>query len=297
MDPLKRVAAVVPTYNSAGVVGPCLESLRNINSIVVDNASDDDTVNRVNPFAPRASLVQAPGNLGYGSAANLGLRQVETEFALLLNPDIRLRPGAVERLVEAADRYPNAALFSPRLWNPDGRIQFGHRQFGAPFLARVGKVGGQPPAGDCCTIYLSGAALLFRMAAFESIGLFDEEIFLFYEDDDLCLRIRDAGWSLVHVHEAQADHGAGESSGSGNDLEWFRRWHTGWSRAYMEKKYRGATACRAWVLARTPKYAFKAAGYRLLGNKAKYDRYSGELNGMWAFLTGRRQADKKFGQD
>jgi len=287
-----RVTVVIITHNSADVIGECIESLPEASRvIVVDNASADGSAQAASRAGARVTLLQAGENLGYGRAANLGLAQVETEFGLLLNPDVRLSPGAVEALVRAADAYQGAAILSPTLLRPEGNIEFGHRPLtGQPF-EKGPPVGKKQPGGDCCVGFLSGAAMFFSMRAYREIGGFDENIFLYYEDDDLCLRARRKGFSLIHVHAARGRHLLGKSSTILPDVDWWRYWHTAWSLGYVKAKHQGKSAAMRYIFSRLFKYGFKAGGYRLLKNRQKYNRYSGEFNGMVAYLLGRQATE------
>lgn len=274
----QRVTVVIVTFNSAAVIGPCLTALGPApHLVVVDNASGDGTLAAARSAAPNARLIALPANAGFGSAANRGLAEAATEFGLVLNADTVARPGLIPALIAAADRYPDAGLLAPCSWDADGRLQFGRVPVLTPRPA--GPEHAQPD-GDCCAAYAGGAAFLFRLAAFRAIGGFDERLFLYYEDDDLCLRLRRAGWSLIHVADAHLDHAAGRSTAGVADLEWWKQWHMAWSRLYLERKYRGRW--RAWAAGASalPKLAARAAGRR---NRA---RYRGRLAGTWAFLTG-----------
>lgn len=129
-----------------------------------------------------------------------------------------------------------------------------------------------------------GGFLFFPLSKFHQIGGFDENIFMFYEDEDICLRMSQAGFSLIHVDSAHADHECEESTQKSVELDWCRNWHTGWSRAYMAKKYKGTDL--SFVLSKAPLYGFKSLGYKCLKNSKKFNRYCGELSGMFAFLCG-----------
>jgi N-acetylglucosaminyl-diphospho-decaprenol L-rhamnosyltransferase len=285
----ERVTVIIVTFNSEKVVGDCLRSFNEASKIiVVDNGSSDNTKKIVSEFQS-VNLITTNKNLGYGSAANLGFSKASTEFAMLINPDIRFRQNTIGNLVQAADRYKDAGILAPKIWD-NKKVQFGQRSFGRP-LERVGKVGACLPQGDCCTVFLIGAALFFRLKKFNQIGGFDENIFLFYEDDDICLRMSQAGFSLIHVDSAHADHRCGESTEKSLELDWFRRWHTGWSKVYMQCKYNG-TSSLGFVLPKVPLYALKAVGYMCLNNSKKFNQYHGELLGMLAYLGGVKAKDK-----
>ncbi len=116
---------------------------------------------------------------------------------------------AITALLGAADQYPGAALLSPRILDDAGRDEPAHDV--AMFRRRdyPARAGEAPPDGPCCAEYLSGAVVLLRMSALKTIGPFDEAIFLYYEDDDFCLRLREAGYSAVLVPDAVVNHAGG----------------------------------------------------------------------------------------
>lgn len=276
------VEAVVVAHDSAQVLPACLEALRQSGTpaIVVDNASRDETLLVARRFGAR--VVRMPQNEGYGRANNAGVRASGAELVLIANPDVELRPGAVRLLLEAARRYPDAALFAPRIVEPDGRFSFRSQSLLAPYLANPKGIPCRPE-GDCCAPFLSGACLLVRRRVFLEVGGFDERIFLFYEDDDLCRRIVDAGYALLHVHDAVARHIRGGSSAPSLGRIYTSRWHQAWSRAYMSRKYGlPDPALRDFAV-----NALKGAVAALALRRALSARYLGSAAGAWAALRGR----------
>ena len=288
-DPWTRVAVVTVTHHSAAVIGACLESVRGAaRLIVVDNASDDDTRAIAARAAPEADIVHNAVGVGYGNGANQGLARVACEFALLVNPDSVLRPGALEALVAAADRYPGAAMFGPTILNADGTVEPSHD---VPLFdrRRYGKRAAEPPPeGDCCAAYLSGAVNLVRMAALREVGVFDPHLFLYYDDDDMCMRLRRAGYGLVLVPSAVAGHRGGGSVRPSAGYHWEKFWHMAWSRLYMEEKYRSPAAMRRLAAARIPRFALKAIAYGAILNRAKARRDAARACGSAAYLVGLR---------
>lgn len=282
------LTVVVVTFNSARVIAACLGSIpAAARVIVIDNASRDDTVGIAGAVRPTAHIRRLPENCGFGTAANLGLAEAATPLALLLNADARLRPGALEALAAAGERYQEAGLLAPSSWDPAGRLQFGRQPlFGA--WCRGGEDAAAVPAGDCCAPYLPGSALCFRLQAFRAIGGFDERIFLYFEDDDICLRLTKGGWSLVHVADAHIDHLAGRSTDGVPRLEYWKHWHRRWSRLHMEEKHRGRSSALALALAELPRLWLKAAAYRIIGHREKHGRYAARCGGTWAYLSGRQ---------
>lgn len=235
--PPAQVTIVVIAFESAGVLPACLGALPpEVPVIVVDNASRDGSAALAARLRPEAQVIRAAGNLGFGRAANLGFAAVTTPFGLLLNADAECTPGMVPALLAAAARYPEAGMLAPATYDHDGQLQFGRLTM---FQRRRRRGRPHPPEGDCCAPYVGGAAMFLRLAAFRAVGGFDPEIFLYYEDDDLCMRLRRAGYSLVHVHGARLRHGSGKSSAPSAALSWGKEWHMGWSRQHMERKYHG----------------------------------------------------------
>jgi GT2 family glycosyltransferase len=221
-------------------------------------------------------------NEGYGRAANAGARAAKTAFVLVMNPDIVLDPGAVAALVAAAERYPEAGLLAPRIVEPDGRFFFQPRSLLSPYLQNPG---GRLvlPEGDCCAPFLSGACLLVRHEPFLRLGGFDPRIFLFYEDDDLCRRLADAGHALVHVHDAVARHARGASSAPRPGRVFRSRWHQAWSRAYVSRKYGLPDPAPGMALVNALKTVLALFSFR----RGIVERYAGSAAGALAFLRGR----------
>ena len=285
--PGARVSAVVVAYNSAAVIGECLRSVALVREIiVVDNASTDETLEIVESARPKPAIVKIGENVGFGAAANEGLQRVTGEFALLINPDAALEPGALESLVAGADRYKRAAVLAPALVNAQGRIERSHD---ASLIEREGlprKRNDPPPEGDVCASFLSGAVMLLRKSALDEAGLFDPAIFLYYEDDDLCLRLRARGWSLVLVPDAVARHIGGASSPQSLETTWRKFWHMGWSRLYFERKHWGAAAARREGLRALARYTGKILVHFARSDRVKTTRDLARLCGTAGFLLG-----------
>ena len=269
---------VVVAYNSAGVLPACLASVpAGTRVVVVDNASTDDTAAQAE--AAGAHVVRTPRNLGFGRGANAGFAVIKTEFGLLLNADARLTPGVLEALAEAAARYPDAGLLAPEIFGDDGALQFGHALPYTPPRKRS-----QPmPAGDCCMDYVGGSAMFFRMSAFRAMGGFDDEIFLYGEDDDICMRLAAAGHGLVHVAGCSVIHAGGKSTTPSARLDWCKAWHQGWSRIHVEAKHRGRAAAWRYLARQWPVLALKAG---LRRGDTRHTKWSGRAAGMAAWARG-----------
>jgi GT2 family glycosyltransferase len=138
-----------------------------------------------------------------------------------------------------------------------------------------------PPREGACSL-LSGAAMLVRREAFNRLGGFDPNIFLFWEDNDLCRRVIDSGGQVLFVSESEMRHVRGGSSARAPGAIYTSRWHQAWSRFYVFAKHEVASDQEAWV----KRFASKTRLARLMRAKERIERYQGSLDGALAFLRG-----------
>jgi N-acetylglucosaminyl-diphospho-decaprenol L-rhamnosyltransferase len=280
---MSPVTAIVVAFDSAHALPECLGALAadGVPALVVDNASTDGTAALAEGQGAR--VIRNPRNEGYGRANNIGARAAGTEFLLVVNPDCTVERGAVAALIEAALRYPDAGLFAPKIVEPSGRVFYQPRSLLSPYLHNPqGRL--VLPEGEACAPFFSGACFLIRRDLFLRLGGFDENIFLFYEDDDLCRRVADAGHALIYVPQAMVRHGRGRSSQPKRGRIFTSRWHQAWSRAYVSRKY-GLPDPAPGMLAAN---ALKAAAAVLTFRRSLMERYGGSAAGAWGFLVGRQ---------
>jgi N-acetylglucosaminyl-diphospho-decaprenol L-rhamnosyltransferase len=226
------VSAVVVSFNSAGFLPDCLRSLRSEgvdDVVVVDNASLDASVEVVRVADPAAKVVEAGGNLGFGSAANRGVAAALGEYVMILNPDTVVEPGTVKALAEALDRDPGLALVGPRIENLDGSlypsvrrfpdlmVAFGHAFLGLvwptnPSTRRYRMLDWDHDEAAADVDWVGGACLMVRRRAFDVVGGFDEGHFMYVEDVDLCWRLGRAGWRIGYEPGGRVVHALGGSS-------------------------------------------------------------------------------------
>ena len=282
---LARVCVVTVAYNSAAALRGMLGSVPpGLGVIVVDNASRDDSAAVAE--AAGARVIRNTANLGFGAGCNGGMDAAETEFVLLANPDTRLEAAAIARLVAAADAFPDAAILAPTLCDERGeRVRsWDVEQLHRRKLSR--KRDAEPwPEGPLCAEFLSGACMLLRA----SDGLrFNEDFFLFYEDDAICAAARAKGRALVLVPDAVVHHAGGGSSAPSQALSAFKARHLAWSRLHYMALMRGSAAARREAWARVWHHAGKAFGHALTLRFDKLRADMAGLGGTLAWMLGRR---------
>ena len=226
---MRDASVVVVTYNALPWVERCLESVRGVESVVVDHGSTDGTAAHVRERFPEVEVVEEE-NLGLAHGWNTGVARTSGRYVLLLNADAWLDEGALEALVAFADAHPRAAVVGPRLRNPDGSLQRSVRGF--PTLWRLATeylflrklaprsqvlnafyAGGFEHDAVREADFLMGAVLLVRRAAIDEVGPADDAFFLFSEETDWCYRFRRAGWQVLFFPGAGATHVYGASHG------------------------------------------------------------------------------------
>jgi N-acetylglucosaminyl-diphospho-decaprenol L-rhamnosyltransferase len=281
------IMVVTVTHYSERVIGEFLAHLPvGCRLVVTDNASRDST-REILQAAPNTTLIRNETGRGFGNAANQGLAQArDCDFVLLVNPDAKLRPDCLERLLAAAERYPEAGVLAPALRTPAGDWEVSHDVDMFRRTEMASRRVDAEPEGDICAGYVSGAAMLVRRAALDAVQGFDPAIFLYYEDDDFCIRLRRSGWQLIRVADAVADHVGGGSIKRSWDKHWEKFWHMAWSRLYIEQKYKGRAAMWRIALPAVLKFGLKAPFYLLTDFRNKGLRDAGRFCGTLAYLMG-----------
>jgi GT2 family glycosyltransferase len=233
------VSAILVNYNAGDELRRSLQSIADEmqgqawEAVVVDNASTDGSQSIVAEFAPLASTIANSENVGFARAVNQALRATTAPHVLIMNPDCRLMAGAVATLVAELSQHDFCAIVGPRILNPDGSVQGSAR--GDPNIltglfgrsAVLGRL--MPKAGiarrnvvsdaairsghpSVVVDWLSGACMLARRDALAKVDGFDERYFLYWEDADLCRRLRAVGYHVRYVPGAAAIHRVGHSS-------------------------------------------------------------------------------------
>jgi hypothetical protein len=224
---MPELEAVVVTYNGLPHVERTLESLARYETVVVDHGSTDGTLDLVRERFPGVRIVEQE-NRGLAAGWNRGIRETSAPFVVVLNADAWPVDDAAEHLVAFAEEHERAGFVAPRLLNPDGTLQPSVRAFPTPwrlateylFLRKLA-----PRSRALNAFYGAGfrhdevreidfakaAGFLLRRTAFDEVGPFDEEFFLFSEETDWCYRLREAGWKSYFYPGAEIVHVGGAS--------------------------------------------------------------------------------------
>jgi GT2 family glycosyltransferase len=232
------VSVVIVNFNSGPALSSAIASLSDgligveWDAVVVDNASTDSS-DRAAEGVDRVRLIRLARNTGFAGGVKAGIETSSGAFVLMLNPDCRLRPGTGRLLIAEIGKHSTCAVIGPGILDPDGTRQesargdpnmltglFGRTSIGSRLFPRAGPVRRNllsaslaDAAGSSHVVdWVSGACMLARRHALASVGGFDERYFLYWEDADLCRRLRNAGWEIRYMPGATAVHDVGGSS-------------------------------------------------------------------------------------
>jgi N-acetylglucosaminyl-diphospho-decaprenol L-rhamnosyltransferase len=273
-----RATIFIPSFNSERRISRALEGVRGqsteVEVVVVDNGSSDGSVALMRERFPEVEVLELGANLGFGPALNRGVAaRPEADPVILLNDDAEPEPHFVAALLERLEDGVDSVAGVMVQETDRGRID------SAGVVADRTLMGfdylhGEPLAAAASApdpLGPTGGAALYRRAAFEAVGGFDERIFLYYEDLDLALRLAAAGGRCRLAPEARAVHAYSASLGAASADKYAA---TGWSRGYMLRRY-GVTA--------EPRLAVRALACEgvLCGGQLLRDRTAAGIGGRW----------------
>jgi len=285
----KDITVLIVTHNAENVLNNFLKSLNpEFKLVIVDNASTDNTRKIIKQYkTAKFKIILNEVGVGFGSGSNLGIKCINTKFTLLINPDTTINLDAVKKLYQSAKLYKNAAILSPLHRNSKNEIHIPSRQFF--FNKNRDRLTIENFKGDTSVEHLSGAVMLFNNEKIKKIGLFDENFFLYFEDDDLCIRTKKAGFENILVFDAVIDHIAGGSIGPPNfKNQWEKFSNMSFSRCYIEKKYFGKLRAFKISTLIILKSILKFIGHILIFKIKKLLRDLAYLYGALIYLVGNK---------
>lgn len=257
----------IPTLNACGVLRDCLQSIYanthrvSFEIIVVDNHSQDGTLEMLRAEFPAVRVIVNDHNAGFTKPMNQALRASTGRYVLQLNNDTVILPEAFDRLVAFADAHPAVGIVTPKVLNRDGTLQKQCRRgLATPwelfcyFSGLARRFPNDPRFAGYLITYLdenethpvaavSGSCMLIRRAVLEQIGFLDERFFAYQEDTDFCYRAGQAGWQVYYYPEAQIIHYGGQGGSRAQAYRSIWEWH----RSYL-LYYRKNLAARYFFL-------------------------------------------------
>jgi len=270
---LRDITIVITSFKSEKKIKNCLKTISPECSVInVENSNDNEHKNKIEQEFNNVKCILSGENAGYGKGNNIGLNEVKTKYALILNPDTELFPETLEKFIQIAKNKSNFAIIGPAItdnkknYNSSAELN----------LKNVEAV--------------KGFAMFLNLSEFKEIGYFDENFFFFLEEIDLCRRLSKKNKKIYYCENISVYHEGGHSHDTYVDyeMELSRNWHWMWSIFYYNKKYNGYFISLIKILPKLIKSFFKVIYYFLIFNKKERSIYLYRLLGIVNSILGRK---------
>ena len=271
----QNLSVVIVTLKSENVIHKCIKSInQNIPIIVVENSNNQRFKKDLESQYKNLKCILSKSNIGMGAGNNIGIKSAKTDYVYILNPDATLEPNTLDEIFLASKKIPEFSILSPI--NVD--LNF-------PNYKKSSKEKYSPFKVE----YVDGFSMLLNKKKFEDNIYFDENFFLYLENNDLCLRVNKAGGSIFIVPTAKINHGGAKTVDSKhkNEVELSRNWHWIWSKFYFSKKHFGFLKATMECLPTYISSILKFLFYLLINNNFKKKIYFNRASGFYNALLGK----------
>lgn len=273
------VTVLIVTFKSVESIHRCINLIpKKYNILVIENSSDNIFKDDLEKKYSNVKCILAGENLGFGKASNIGLNLIKSKYTFLINPDTLFTFNTVEQLIFYSQKINDFALLSPVM------IDLENKNY------RINKKKSLPiNKSDYLEVdFIKGFAMFFNMNKFKSIGFFDEKIFLYFEEDDLCRRVRKLNQKIYVIFSSKITHAGGQSHNKefNDEMDYSRHWHHMWSYYYYNKKHFTFLYAFLITIDKVIFYSFRVLFYHLLFNKNK-KKYKQRLSGLFNSYIGK----------
>jgi|TARA_B110001452_G_scaffold95371_1_gene78824 N-acetylglucosaminyl-diphospho-decaprenol L-rhamnosyltransferase len=283
----QNLSIVIVAFKSESVIHQCIASINSeIKIVVIENSNNEDFKNEIEKKYTNVKCYLSSKNIGMGAANNFGIDRVETDYVFVLNPDVILENSTIDKMILASKSIESFVILSPLLINENyPNYKISNRKKNIINIHKPFKVSS-----------VDGFAMLLnkkKIKQFRDVknpNIFDENFFMYLENDDLCKRIISKNENIYIVPNAKINHLGGKAVNEKyqEEIELSRNWHWIWSKFYFNKKHYGFLTAFLQGLPTFISAISKILFYFIINNKIKkkiyLNRYSGYLNG----LLGRR---------
>jgi N-acetylglucosaminyl-diphospho-decaprenol L-rhamnosyltransferase len=264
------ITIVITSFKSSSKLISCLNSIKSeIKVLVIENSDDKEFQAKLKKKYKNLECILAGENLGYAKGNNLGLSRVKTKFALIINPDVILDKDAIDNFFKSTQLKPEFAIIAPFIQEEKD----------------IKKIGGD--IKELIEVNnVKGFAMFMNIEQFKNVGFFDDNFFIYFEEIDLCRRLKNNGKKIYLDPNIRIFHEGGSSHNVevNYQMELSRNWHWMWSTFYYNKKYNGFIISLFKIFPKLIKSLFKIILYSIFFNKFKmliyFYRLSGILNSI-----------------
>ena len=264
---------VINTFNSDEKIYSCLNTIHSdYKVLIVENSNNFKFKESIEKRYSNVSCLLTGKNLGYAKGNNLGLSKVRSKFALILNPDTLLEKDAIVNFFTSAEKLKEFAIIAPAI-----QEKIDNRKFEIDKnITEIKNV--------------KGFAMFLNIDQFKDIGFFDENFFIYFEEIDLCRRLRKSNKKIYLDKSIKINHIGGSSHNQliNFEMELSRNWHWMWSTFYYHKKYYGFLLALLIVSRKFFSALFKVIIYSILFNQNKKKIYFQRLSGLFNSIIGKK---------
>ena len=275
---LNNITFIIVSFKSEKIIDDCLKSLpKNSKIIVIENSNNYNLKKSLELKYDNIEVLISENN-GMGASNNLGILKSETKFAYVLNPDVKFKKDTFENLIAAAIKITDFAILTPI--NSD--IKFPNFKI----LKQNKNINDSIISVDS----IDGFSMLINKEKFINQKFFDENIFLYLENDDLCRRVKKNGQKIFVIKNSIIDHKGSSSSSIKNDpeFEYLRNWHWMWSKYYYNKKHHGILIALIKIFFNLVSAIFKYVFYSLTLNNYKKNIFKMRISGIINSILGNK---------
>ena len=260
------ITAIITSFHSREKIFDCLDSLgENIKTIVVENSNDQSLKKEILSKYNNVNCILSKENLGYGAGNNLGLSKVDTNYALIINPDVILKKDSIDKFFLRIKNLENFGIIAPVSKSEK------YNNFSIDNDKSIKEVES-----------VKGFAMFLNMKNLKKIDFFDENFFLYFEEIDLCKRLRNQNIKIYIDPTIEVSHfgGASHNTEINKPMELSRNWHWMWSTFYYHKKHNGYIRAFIVILPKLISSIIKFVIYMLIFKKFKSDIYKHRILGI-----------------
>ena len=277
----QNLSVIIVSYKSDYVIENCINSIHSeIEIVVVDNSNNDQLKEKIETKYKNVKYILSKENLGMGAGNNLGIKNVNKDFVLILNPDVTLEKSSIDEMITASQEIENFGIIAPL----SDKSEYPNYT-----LKRMNDF---DPIKPFKVKSVDGYAMLLNLKKLKKLNdfyFFDENFFLYLENEDLCLRLEKNDENIYIVPKSRIHHLGGKAVDPKykNEIEYLRNWHWMWSKFYFNKKHYGYLIALFKVFKNLISAKIKFFYYLITFNTFKRKIYQMRLLGLMSSMIGK----------
>ena len=270
---LSNITFVIVTYKSESIIQDCLNTLpSDSKKIIIENSNNINFEKDLKLKYDNIEVILSE-NIGMGAGNNIGIKACKTKFAYVLNPDTKLNQNTIKNLIDSLNQISDFSIASPLNDNPNYPNYKTKNPYNKnPNILSVDRI--------------DGFSMLINLEKFRDKNIFDENFFLYLENDDLCLRVKNKNENIFIIKNSLINHTGGISKKQ--NLEYLRNWHWMWSKFYFNKKHYGFFTAFCKIFSNLLSSSFKFVFYLITFNHNKKKIHQMRVSGLVNSILGNK---------